>query len=40
VRLDAEGVAVTERLFVRTVCMVFDAYLTRHRGRPRWSRTV
>jgi oxygen-independent coproporphyrinogen-3 oxidase len=40
VRIDANEVAVTEKLFVRNVCMVFDAYLTRHRERPRWSRTV
>lgn len=40
VRIDAKGVTVLERLFVRNVCMVFDAYLGRHRGRPRWSRTV
>jgi len=40
VRVDEEGIAVTERLFVRNVCMIFDAYLGRHRGRPRWSRTV
>jgi len=40
VEVDEEGVTVKERLFVRNVCMVFDAYLSRHRGRPRWSRTV
>jgi oxygen-independent coproporphyrinogen-3 oxidase len=40
VRVDARGVTVEERLFVRNVCMIFDAYLGRHRGRPRWSRTV
>jgi oxygen-independent coproporphyrinogen-3 oxidase len=40
VRIEADGIAVTERLFVRNVCMVFDAYLARHRERPRWSRTV
>ena len=40
IRVDPEGITVAERLFVRNVCMVFDAYLTRHRERPRWSRTV
>jgi oxygen-independent coproporphyrinogen-3 oxidase len=40
VRIDAKGITVAERLFVRNVCMIFDAYLGRHRGRPRWSRTV
>jgi oxygen-independent coproporphyrinogen-3 oxidase len=43
VRVDAEGISVPERgrLFVRNVCMVFDAHLRRHgAGRPRWSRTV
>jgi oxygen-independent coproporphyrinogen-3 oxidase len=40
VQVDAQGVTVRERLFVRNVCMIFDAYLGRHRGRPRWSRTV
>jgi oxygen-independent coproporphyrinogen-3 oxidase len=40
VRIGADGIDVTERLFVRNVCMVFDTCLTRHRERPRWSRTV
>ncbi|HEX5138817.1 MAG TPA: oxygen-independent coproporphyrinogen III oxidase [Planctomycetota bacterium] len=40
VRVDAQGITVAERLLVRNVCMVFDAYLGRHGGRPRWSRTV
>jgi oxygen-independent coproporphyrinogen-3 oxidase len=40
VELDPKGITVKERLFVRNVCMAFDAYLGRHRGRPRWSRTV
>ncbi|MHC4547401.1 MAG: oxygen-independent coproporphyrinogen III oxidase [Planctomycetota bacterium] len=37
------GLTVTEegRLFIRNVCMVFDAYLQRPRDDgPRWSRTV
>ncbi|MFI5402224.1 MAG: oxygen-independent coproporphyrinogen III oxidase [Planctomycetota bacterium] len=40
VRVDEGGITVAERLFVRNVCMVFDACLTRHGERPRWSRTV
>jgi oxygen-independent coproporphyrinogen III oxidase len=40
---DADAIEVTEagRLFVRNVCMAFDAYLKRHEGDgPRFSRTV
>jgi oxygen-independent coproporphyrinogen III oxidase len=40
---DADAIDVTEagRLFVRNVCMAFDAYLKRHEGDgPRFSRTV
>jgi oxygen-independent coproporphyrinogen III oxidase len=40
---DADTIEVTEtgRLFVRNVCMAFDAYLKRHDGDPRrFSRTV
>jgi oxygen-independent coproporphyrinogen III oxidase len=40
---DADAIEVTEagRLFVRNVCMAFDAYLKRHDGdRTRFSRTV
>jgi oxygen-independent coproporphyrinogen-3 oxidase len=47
VTLDEEGVALTPlgRLFVRNVCMVFDAHLghappSRRPGAPRYSRTV
>jgi oxygen-independent coproporphyrinogen-3 oxidase len=43
VRVDGGGITVPEsgRLFVRNVCMVFDALLKRHgKERPRWSRTV
>jgi len=40
---DADAIEVTEagRLFVRNVCMAFDAYLQRHAGETqRFSRTV
>jgi oxygen-independent coproporphyrinogen III oxidase len=38
---DAIEVTETGRLFVRNVCMAFDAYLKRHEGEtPRFSRTV
>jgi oxygen-independent coproporphyrinogen III oxidase len=38
---DAIEVTETGRLFVRNVCMAFDAYLKRHEGDgPRFSRTV
>jgi oxygen-independent coproporphyrinogen III oxidase len=43
VRRDADAIDVTDdgRLFVRNVCMVFDAYLARHEGEAqRFSRTV
>jgi oxygen-independent coproporphyrinogen III oxidase len=43
VERDADAIVVTEtgRLFVRNVCMAFDAYLARHEGAaPRFSRTV
>lgn len=39
---DAIDVTETGRLFVRNVCMAFDAYLGRHQGgpKPAFSRTV
>jgi len=39
---DPEQIRVTEegRLFVRNVCMAFDAYLEKHAGAQRFSRTV
>jgi len=40
VRVEGGAITVMEPLFVRNVCMVFDAYLGRHKGRQRWSRTV
>jgi oxygen-independent coproporphyrinogen III oxidase len=43
VRRDADAIRVTDdgRLFVRNVCMTFDAYLARHDGdTQRFSRTV
>ncbi len=43
VRRDADAIEVTDegRLFVRNVCMTFDAYLARHEGdTKRFSRTV
>jgi oxygen-independent coproporphyrinogen III oxidase len=43
VRRDAAAIEVTAagRLFVRNVCMAFDAYLERHQGQAqRFSRTV
>jgi oxygen-independent coproporphyrinogen III oxidase len=43
VRRDADSIVVTDegRLFVRNVCMTFDAYLARHEGETqRFSRTV
>ena len=43
VRLTPDAVDVTDegRLFVRNVCMTFDAYLKRHEGETkRFSRTV
>ena len=43
VEIDGERVTVTERgrLFVRNICMVFDAHLARHAGeKKRFSRTV
>ena len=43
VRRDGDAIDVTDdgRLFVRNVCMVFDAYLARHEGETqRFSRTV
>ena len=38
-RIDVEG---TGRLFVRNVCMIFDAYLDKGEpgARPRFSRTI
>jgi oxygen-independent coproporphyrinogen-3 oxidase len=42
VRVTPEIIEVTSlgRLFVRTVCMVFDRYLAGHSGRPAFSRTI
>ena len=36
------GLDVTPRgrLFVRNICMAFDAYLPTHQGRPVFSRTI
>jgi oxygen-independent coproporphyrinogen-3 oxidase len=40
--VDARRLEVTDagRLFVRTICMHFDKYLSRHTGRPTFSRTI
>jgi oxygen-independent coproporphyrinogen-3 oxidase len=42
VRVTGDGVEVTGhgRLFVRTVCMVFDRYLATHQGTRLFSRTI
>lgn len=42
VDVDGDTILVTPRgrLFVRTVCMVFDRYLTTHQGAPAFSRTI
>ncbi|MDH3592445.1 MAG: coproporphyrinogen III oxidase, partial [Planctomycetota bacterium] len=42
VTIDDDTIAVTDkgRLFVRNICMAFDAYLDKSRDRPVWSRTV
>jgi oxygen-independent coproporphyrinogen-3 oxidase len=42
VERNADHIQVTEegRLFVRNICMAFDAYLKRHEGTQRFSRTV
>jgi len=43
VEIDGTRVAVTERgrLFVRNICMVFDAHLKRHASeKRRFSRTI
>ena len=41
IELDAEGIRVLPagRLLVRSVCMVFDAYLE-HQNRQRFSRVI
>jgi oxygen-independent coproporphyrinogen III oxidase len=42
VDVNGDGIAVTTRgrLFVRTVCMVFDRYLPTHAAAPTFSRTI
>jgi len=42
VEVDGDTIGVTPRgrLFVRTVCMVFDRYLATHQGAPTFSRTI
>lgn len=42
VEIGKDTLTVTEkgRLFVRNICMAFDAYLPEHRGKKRFSRTV
>jgi oxygen-independent coproporphyrinogen-3 oxidase len=42
VELSGDAIAVTPlgRIFVRNLCMVFDAYLERDPGRPVFSRTI
>jgi oxygen-independent coproporphyrinogen-3 oxidase len=41
-RLDQEGITVLPqgRLFIRNICMPFDAYLRREEGQPIYSRTI
>jgi oxygen-independent coproporphyrinogen-3 oxidase len=42
VEITGAGLEVTGagRLFVRTICMVFDRYLATHQGTPLFSRTI
>lgn len=42
VEVDGDTIVVTARgrLFVRTVCTVFDRYLATHQGAPTFSRTI
>jgi oxygen-independent coproporphyrinogen-3 oxidase len=37
---DAVEITARGRLFVRTVCMIFDRYLAAHQGSNTFSRTI